>query len=335
MTAEAQLERLLWLIPAASGEDGSPLAELAAAMHSSVDAVMRDIETLTSRAFYHPAGSEDNLQVLVEEERLYIWTGGELRRPAKLTVREALALGVGLRAGALKHGGKRAGRMLNLARRLEQELGAADVSELDRVHEVDLGEDAAAVRPILEEAARDRRVVDIDYLKAGAAAPERRRVRPYALVHAEGAWYVVGEGASEPDDWRARVRAFRVDRLLAALLRDETFEVPAEFDVEEHLTGARVYRPNADVSETEVEVRYSPAVARWIRERLAGDEAWAARTRDLEEGVIEVTHRVADLRWLVEHVLQYGPDARVLRPESARDAVREAALRVANAAADA
>lgn len=341
MTAEAQLERLLWLIPAASGADGSLIEELAAAMQSSVDDVMRDVETLTARAFYHPAGSEGDLQVLLDENRLKIWTGGELRRPARLTVREALALGVGLRAGALKHGGTRAGRMLNLARRLEQELAGVDVSELDRVHEVDLGEDPAGVRPLIEEAARDRRAIDIDYLKAGASAPERRRVRPYALVHAEGAWYVIGEGAagaptsgatasaSVSDDWRARVRAFRIDRILAALLRDERFEVPADFDVEEHLTGARVYRPNAGVDEIEVDVRYGPAVARWIRERIRDDQTWAARTRDLPDGSIEVTHRVAEMRWLVEHVLQYGPDAEVLAPEPARAAVAEAARRIA------
>ena len=98
MTAEAQLERLLWLIPAASGKAGSRIEELAAAMQSSVDDVMRDVETLTARAFYHPPGGEDNLQVMVDEDRLRIWTGGELQRPARLTVREALALGVGLRA---------------------------------------------------------------------------------------------------------------------------------------------------------------------------------------------------------------------------------------------
>jgi len=298
---------------------------------------MRDVETLTARAFYHPPGGEDNLQVLLEEDRLKIWTGGELRRPARLTVREALALGVGLRAAAFKHGGARAGRMLNLARRLEQELAGVDVSELDRVHEVDLGEDPAGVRPQLEEAARDRRVMDIDYLKVGAATPERRRVKPFALVHAEGAWYVLGEGAAHAagadanasDDWRSRVRAFRVDRILAVLVRDETFDVPADFDVEEHLTGARVYKPRDAVQQIDVDVRYAPAVARWIRERLEGDRDWAAARRDLADGSIELTHRVADLRWLVEHVLQYGPDAEVLRPDAARDAVAQAARRIA------
>ncbi|HEX6587574.1 MAG TPA: WYL domain-containing protein [Longimicrobiales bacterium] len=344
MTAEAQLERLLWLIPAASGHEGSSLEELAAAMQSTVDDVMRDVEALTARAYYQRAGEGDDLQVLLDDDRLRIWTAGELRRPARLTVREALALGIGLRAGALKYKGSRAGRMLNLARRLEQELAGVDVSELDRVHEVDLGEDPAGVRSQLERAARDRHVIDIDYLKAGASAPEKRRVKPYALVHAEGAWYVLGESiaqagavgpasgaaaAASDDDWRSRVRAFRVDRVLDVLVRADTFEVPDGFDVEEHLTGARVYRPHAGVPEVEVTVRYAPAVARWIRERLAEDRAWAERTRDADDGSLEVTHRVADMDWLVSHVLQYGPDAEVVAPAQAREAVAAAAGRVA------
>jgi predicted DNA-binding transcriptional regulator YafY len=78
-------------------------------------------------------------------------------------------------------------------------------------------------------------------------------------------------------------------------------------------------------------VRYAPGVARWIRERIRDDEFWAARTRELDDGSIEVTHRVAEMRWLIEHVLQYGPDAQVLSPDSARSAIAEAAQKVAGA----
>lgn len=338
MTAAAQLERLLWLIPAASGKDGSRLEDLAAGMQASVDDLMRDVEALTARAFYHPAGSGDDLQVLIDEDRLKIWTGGELQRPGRLTVREALALGIGLRAGALKYGGNRSSRMLRLARRLEEELAGVDVSELDRVHQVDLGQDPAGVRPVIEAAARDHRPLEIEYLKAAAQAPETRRVLPYALVHAEGAWYVIAEAVahdpagapSDPESWRDRMRAFRVDRVLRAQPLEGTFEVPADFDVEEHLTGGRVYRPRAQIEERAVDVRYAPAVARWIRERVSSDAAWAASLRDEPDGSVVVTHRVADPAWLVGHVLQYGPDAEVVGPEEVRSLVAEAATRVAS-----
>lgn len=337
MTAEAQLERLLWLIPAASGKEGLPLGELAAAMGSTVEEIMRDVEALTARAFYHPPSGADDLQVLIEEETLHIWTGGELKRPARLTVREALALGIGLRAAALKHGGNRSGRMLRLARRLEEELAGVDVADLDRSHEVDLGEDPESVRPIIERAARERRPLRIDYLKSGASEPETREILPYALVHAEGAWYVLGENrpaggdvADAPrDGWRGRLRTFRVDRVLAAMPRPGTFEVPADFDVEEHLTGARVYRPAADAEAMAADVLYRAPVARWIRERLEADPAWALSIREGTDGAVIATHRVTDLEWLVGHVLQYGPDAEVLAPAEARARVAAVALAIA------
>lgn len=348
MTAEAQLERLLWLIPAASGAEGSPLADLAAAMQASVDDVLRDVETLTARAFYHPPASADDLQVLIDEDRLYIWTGGELQRPARLTVREALALGIGLRAAALRHGGSRSGRMLRLARRLEEELAGADVSDLDRAHEVDLGQDESGVRPALEAAVRDRHAVRIRYLKAGAPAPEDREVLPYALVYAEGAWYLIAEtaasaaaesaGAAEstppPESvggWRDRMRAFRFDRILESERLDRTFHVPPDFDIEEHLTGARVYRPRPNVEQRQVQVRYAPAVSRWIRERVATDAAWAASLHEEPDGSLLVTHDVADPSWIVGHVLQYGPDAEVVAPPDVRALVATAARRVAAA----
>ena len=127
------------------------------------------------------------------------------------------------------------------------------------------------------------------------------------------------------------MRAFRVDRVLAASVLDETFDVPADFDVEEHLTGARVYRPNADVEEIEVQVRYAPAVARWIRERVATDPSWAAGLAEQDDGSVVATHRVADPAWLVGHVLQYGTDAEVLTPPEVRARVADVAARVAAA----
>jgi predicted DNA-binding transcriptional regulator YafY len=62
-------------------------------------------------------------------------------------------------------------------------------------------------------------------------------------------------------------------------------------------------------------VRYSPRIARWIAER-------EGRTLD-QDGSITIEHPMADEHWAVRHVLQYGPEAEVLEPESLRDAVHE------------
>jgi predicted DNA-binding transcriptional regulator YafY len=72
----------------------------------------------------------------------------------------------------------------------------------------------------------------------------------------------------------------------------------------------------------EVRVRYSPRVARWISERTA--------TYADDDGSITVRHRVADPRWIVRHVLQYGGDAVVEAPEVAREWVATAAADAAS-----
>ncbi len=70
----------------------------------------------------------------------------------------------------------------------------------------------------------------------------------------------------------------------------------------------------------EVVIRYSAAIAGWIREQATVDE--------MEDGSVVVRHLVADPQWIVRHVLQYGPDAEVLAPPEIRGQVREAAQRV-------
>ncbi len=62
-------------------------------------------------------------------------------------------------------------------------------------------------------------------------------------------------------------------------------------------------------------VRYSPRIARWIRERAFWTEAAA---EDGEDGSLIVRHRVADPRWAVSHALQYGADAEILEPDDVR-----------------
>lgn len=332
MTADAQLARWLWLIPAAAGEDGAGIDELSERLGTSPTDVVRDVEALTERQYYLPPGDADDLQILIEGDRLRIWTKGEFRRPARLRVREAVALGLALRVRALAAAPERAERLRSLAGHLEAQLASTDVEALERAHEIDLGRDDAGIRETLERAAHECRRCSIEYLKPGADSPDERVVRPYAIAYVEGAWYAIG--------WCEKaeaMRAFRVDRMLAATQLDDAFELPEDFDVEALLEGGRVFRAAEAIG---AEVRYSPAIARWVVERLesapdraALDAADASErepgVRHLPDGSVVVRHRVADPEWLIRHVLQYGGDAELLSPPELRDRVAERAGRMA------
>jgi predicted DNA-binding transcriptional regulator YafY len=185
----------------------------------------------------------------------------------------------------------------------------ADAGPLD----VQLGQDQ--FRGVVADSIRDRMRMQVRYLKAGDSEPRERTLEPLRLVYANGRWYVL---ARDPES--ASVRVFRLDRMLDARMLGERFERP-EYDLSRFLDDAgRVYSAERA---TTASVRYSPRIARWIRER--------ANAITNEDGSVTLEHKVADPDWLVRHVLQYGSDAQVVEPAELRDHVARAARSLASA----
>jgi proteasome accessory factor C len=309
--APDQLERILFLLPAATREGGMELDELARRLDVTRKDVIDDITAVTARAFYHPAGTGSELQIYMSEHRVSIWTTGEFRRPVRLSLPEAVCLGLALR-GARSAGTPTAsddGEEDHRLAGLERILASADPGDLLReMDATDLRPPGAAVRDTVIQGLREKTVVRLSYCKPGDEVPSDRIVHPYALAHGEGQWYLLGHCEQSGE-----VRVFRFDRMADAFATGTPFPMPADFDPTEFIQGHRVYRAEEDAEAT---VRYSPRIARWIAERESGE--WDA------EGGLTVVHRVADPRWLVRHVLQYGPDACILTPPEARAWVREA-----------
>ncbi len=315
-TAGEQLNRILYMIPRAAREGGARLDELAAELGVAVAQVRRDLTALADRAFYLPAGAGDDLQIFIESDRVRIWTTRELRRPAKLVPLETLALALGFRVLAAEQDTTRRHELLAHAERLEARFATGPIDELIARFAIDAGDRGeTGVQATLRGAARECRYCRIEYLKPGAEQPEERVIAPYTLLRTGEAWYVIGFCAARQD-----LRLFRTDRTLSATLLPETFEVPTHFDPEEWLAhGGQVYRAETD---REALVRYSPRIARWLRERGPVEEQ--------DDGSVVIRHRVADLRWLVRHVLQYGAEAEVLEPPEVRELVVAAAKKLAS-----
>ncbi len=306
-TASEQLARLLHIIPAAARVDGCDLGELAVALDTPVQQVLRDLEEVTTRAYYHPAGGSENLQILVEGDRVRIFTTGEFRRPLRLAPLEALALALGFRivAGREESGARL--MLLEAAARIEASVATDSAADLIGRFAVDAREQGhAEMHDIVRLAAADRRQCRIEYVRPGEPGVEPRTIHPYAIVKAEAGWYVLAHCSL-----RADIRVFRLDRVLSATVLDETFDVPAGFDPREWVTSdGRVYRA---LEEVEVAVRYSSAIAPWIREHGPVEE--------LDDGGVVVRYRVADADWVVRHVLRHGAEAEILEPASLREAI--------------
>lgn len=312
-TAEGQLDRILHILPLAGREGGASYRELAETLDVSRDQVVRDVEEVTAREYYHPAGSASDIRVGLVEDRVTVWSGGQFQRPVRLGLREAAALHLGLRLLAAERDDPALPEVLGEVEGQIAWVVPADIGRQVVVAGDPRGADALRARVV--RAAKEGRRCRVMYLKPDAAEPEPRTLDPYVVAYSEGSWYVIGYCHE-----RHGPRVFRIDRILEAEVLDESFEPPDDFDPTEYLTDGRVFRTDREL---EVPVRYSPRVARWLVERGEGEVD--------DDGSVLVRHAVADPGWLVRHVLQYGPEAEVLGPEEVRELVRQSAERVARA----
>ena len=296
--AAAQLERIFYILPRAAREGGATLAELSESLGVGAEVVLKDLTQVTARAYYQPAGSDD-LLLEIEGDRVSLWTPAAFDRPVRLSMPEAVCLGLALR-------GRLAGRWgpgadtdvqpatLRFLHCLEATLSAIPAEDmLARIEAADLRPDPAGIREILSLALEGREECRIHYLKPGDDAPEDRTVRPYAMVHGEGCWYLLAWCTASEG-----VRNFRLDRVLDAEPTGEGFPAPEDFQPEAHIQGGRVFRADRKI---DVKVRYSPVVARWIAEKEAEEPS--------ADGSLTVTYQVADPHWIVRQVLQYGAEA--------------------------
>lgn len=312
-TAPARLQRLLYILPAASREGGASVTALAEILETTPQRILDDITQVWDRAFYHPGGWPDDIQVMVEADRLVVHNAGGLSRPIQLAPLETVSLALGLRGTAAASHLPDPEARAHLLERAETYLAAlADADVPDAFAAPDLEPDEAEVRQEILAAARHRRTCAILYMKSGADDAEARVIHPYTVVYAQGSWYAVGWCAVHEG-----IRIFRTDRILEASRTEHTFRVPEGFRAEDFIDGGKVYHAPDD---DRVRVRYSPRIARWVRER-AQFEGWTLD--ELEDGSVVTDHPVADPHWVVRHALQYGADAEVVEPESYRVLVRE------------
>lgn len=174
-----------------------------------------------------------------------------------------------------------------------------------------LQQPAAELLPAIHAALAERRTLRVRYHTFGRDEDTERELDPYHLTYYDGGLYLVAHCHLRHD-----VRVFAVERFQAVQPTRRRFEAPAGFDVRAFLDRALGIVQGELVT---VRVAFAPALARYVRDRL-----WhpSQRMRDLPDGRLEMTLRVADTPELRRWLLGYGVQAEVLEPASIREALR-------------
>ncbi len=176
--------------------------------------------------------------------------------------------------------------------------------------EVDLGEATAATLDLLRRAVDDHRQVELDYYSYGRDERTHRSVDPHRVYADQGQWYLEAYCHLTDDE-----RIFRVDRIRAATLLDETFEAPAD------VPSLGLFRAEADTPRVTLDLS---ADARWVVEQYPVES-----TEELADGGLRVRLAISARPWLERLLVRLGPDARVVETAAElADAGPDAAARM-------
>ncbi len=307
----AQLPRLLALVPYLLARPGVRLAEVAADFGISEDRLRKDLNLLWVCGL--PGhGPGDLIDVEFEGETVTLTEPAGVTRPLRLTVEEALALIVALRALSETPGLEERDAVDRALAKVEQAAGAA-AGAADRVEIAVEGE--ARVLPVAQAALEQGRALHLSYYVPGRDETTERDVDPLRLLLVEGRSYL--------EAWCRRVesvRLFRLDRVHEIRLLDEPSAPPA--DVRPRDLAQGLFRPGPD--DLIVTLALRPGAA-WV-----ADYHPTESVTETADGGLTVRLRARDTSWVRRLVLRLGDQGHVLEPADLAQAVRDdAALALA------
>lgn len=317
----SRLERILLLVPYCVRHPGVSIEELSSRFGASKKEIVEDLNLLFMCGLpdYTPA---DLIEVFIEEDQVFIRMADYFSRPLRLTRTEAIPLYLkgnallDLLEGSSDRGVDELGSLRSALDKLGQALlpqegGVAELTKRIRVH-LESGE--AQWLPVLREAVTAQQRVDMEYYTFSRDDLTKREVDPYLVFASMGHWYVSGYCHLAQDR-----RMFRLDRIKALELTDESFERPDEAAGD--LPPPLLYTPSP--TDARVTLRVAGPVGAWLSEYLPVESS-----KERRDGRREIAFRTSAFPWLEKLLLRFGSDVEVVEPTELADRLRDGAERI-------
>jgi predicted DNA-binding transcriptional regulator YafY len=316
-------------------------------MYDPIMRVLTVLEVLQARDFVSGAELAERLEVDLRTVQRYIvrlkdlsipvessrGVGGAYRLkpgfrlpPLLLTNEEAFALSLGLHSlrqvGLSAFAPATEGALAKL-RRVMPEALRESIRTVDDVVAIEPGPwvVTTSVESLIRAASAIRigRRVRFDY-ESGEGARTRRQIEPYAVMHTDGRWYLIGYCLT-----RKAMRTFRLDRVTELALGAGTFKRPADFDARRYMQTSMPF----------IQARYQIDV--WIEMPIAEAHQMFAMWRvaiEEENGGTRLRCARDRLEMIAALLLSAGRRIVVHSPEELRETFRELARQALRAAGD-
>ena len=163
----------------------------------------------------------------------------------------------------------------------------------------------------VNHAVLNRLRIEIAYRGLKDTAEMKRKVDPYRVWFFDGTMYLIGFCHVRRD-----VRIFVLDRIKVLALLKEKFEEPSDFSLDVYLRDS--FKVMRDELHT-VSVIIAPEWSRYVKEKIWHE---SQHIKELSDGSIIISFRVAGLDEICRWVLSLGPEAYVKEPEELRHKVK-------------
>jgi len=308
VTSQAQVRRLLSLVPYLREHDGAAMGDVAKAFGISVRTLREDLNVLWMCGMpgLTPGDLiEIDMDAVEGEGVIHLSNADYLTRPLRLSADEALALVLGLRTlREIAGPGER-----DAVDRALRKLGAATGSSTTEQATVRVTAARDEIQARVTEGLQRGLRLDLTYDVASRAETTRRTVDPLRVFVLDGYGYL------EAWCWSAGgLRTFRLDRIAAVEVTDSPVTTH-DVQLKDLSTGWFDTLVDAPL----VTLRLAPEAV-WVAEYYP-TEAVSSRA----DGGLTVTMRVTDPAWLRGLLLQLRGGAEVLAPEGAGESAAEAA----------
>ncbi len=309
MTSQAQVRRLLSLVPYLRDHDGAKLTDVAEAFGISVKTLRDDLNVLWMCGMpgLTPGDLIDiDMDAVETEGKIHLSNADYLPRPLRLSNDEALALMLALRT--LREIAGR-GRRDAIDRALVKLDAAGGDQSTDRA-EVSVAAGREEIQARVADGLQRGKRLDLTYDVASRAETTRRMVDPLRLFVLDGASYL--------DAWcylADDLRTFRLDRMAAVGVTDVDVAPHPDVVLKDLSGGWFSSLADAPLVTLELEPWSS-----WVAEYYP-TESVSSRS----DGGLTVSLRVSDPAWLTGLLLRLGGGAKVVAPTGAGEAAAEAA----------
>jgi predicted DNA-binding transcriptional regulator YafY len=163
----------------------------------------------------------------------------------------------------------------------------------------------------VNEAAVQKRSIEIVYFTMSRNKETWRKVDPYRIWFFNGTFYLIGYCHN-----RGEVRVFCIDRIKMLHQTKGQFEIPEDFNLEDFM------RPSLGVFQgrpTKVKIRFAAEVSGYIGEKIWHE---SQKIHNQSDGSIVFEAKVAGTDEIKFWVMSWGSKAEVLEPESLREEIR-------------